>query len=142
MRWFYFPFVLTIGGNILYHVSQKSIPRGASPLVTMMTAYAVAILVCALGLLFSPAEKSFLSSVRESNWSVFLIGIGIASVEIGYLMGYRLGWKVSAAPVLSNVAAALLLVIVGVAAFREQLSTRNFIGILLCIVGLALVTRK
>jgi len=142
MRWFYFPFILTIGGNIIYHVSQKSIPRTAHPLVTMMLAYAVGIMVCALGLFFYPAEKSFLSSVRESNWTVLLIGIGIASVEIGYLLGYRAGWKVSAAPILSNVAVALLLILVGVMVFGEQLSARNVIGILLCVMGLALVTRK
>lgn len=142
MKSFYFPFVLTIGGNILYHVSQKSVPKAADPLVTMMLAYAVGIAVCSVGLFFHPAERPFLASVRESNWAVFLIGIGIASVEIGYLLGYRLGWRVSAAPVLSNVAASLLLVLVGVVAFREQLSARNVTGVMLCVLGLVLVTRK
>ncbi len=142
MRWFYFPFVLTIGGNILYHVSQKSVPRAADPLVTMMMAYAVAIAACAAGLILFPTGKPFLASVREVNWAVLLIGVGIASVEVGYLLGYRAGWRVSSAPVMSNVAAALLLVLVGVVAFGERLSARNVTGIMLCVVGLVLVTRK
>lgn len=142
MRWFYFPFVLTIGGNILYHVSQKSVPRAADPLVTMIVAYAVAIAVCAAGLVLFPAERAFPASIREVNWAVLLIGFGIASVEIGYLLGYRAGWGISSAPVMSNVAAALLLVITGVAAFGERLSARNVVGILLCVLGLVLVTRK
>ena len=142
MRWFYFPFLLTIGGNLLYHVAQKSVPRAADPLVTMMMAYAVAFAACAAGLILFPSGRPFLASVREANWAVLLVGFGIASVEIGYLLGYRAGWMVSSAPVMSNVAAALLLVLVGVAAFGERLFTLNVTGVLLCVLGLVLVTRK
>jgi multidrug transporter EmrE-like cation transporter len=35
----------------------------------------------------------------------------------------------------------LLLVLVGVFVFREQLSARGVAGILLCVTGLALITR-
>lgn len=141
MKSFYFPFVLTIGGNVLYHLSQRSVPKTADPLVTMMLAYAVAIAACAAGLVFSPAARPFFASARELNWSVLLIGVGIASVEIGYLLGYRAGWGVSSAPVMSSVAASLLLVLVGVAVFKEQLSALNATGVLLCVLGLVLVTR-
>ncbi len=142
MKSFYFPLVLTIGGNILYHVSQRSIPKTAHPLVTMMLAYAVGLIICALGLLFYPAEKSLLNSARESNWAVFLIGVGAAGVEIGYLLAYRAGWRISVAPIVSSVGVTLLLIPIGIMIFREQLSARNVIGIVLCVIGLALVTHE
>src|SRR6267143_4249521 len=101
MKWFYLPLVLTVSGNILYHVSQKSVPKTANPLVTMMLAYTVGIMVCAVSAIFYPAERSLLSSIREANWAVWGIGIGVAGVEIGFLLAYRVGWSISVAPVVS-----------------------------------------
>ena len=139
MKSFYLPLALTVGGNILYHVSQKSVPKTAHPLLTMLLAYAVSITACALGTIFWPAEKSFVASVRESNWAVWAIGVGIAAVEVGFLLAYRAGWRISVAPVVSSVAVSLLLIPIGLTAFKEQLSGWNVVGIVLCIAGLILV---
>ncbi|PYS87944.1 MAG: hypothetical protein DMF64_21770 [Acidobacteria bacterium] len=139
---FYFPLVLTISGNILYHISQKSVTKTANPLITMMLAYGVGILVCAICFIFYPAEKPFLSSIKESNWAVFAIGIGATAVEVGYLLAYRAGWNISIAPVLTSVTVTLLLIPVGLLLFREQLSAWNALGIVLCIMGLALIAHK
>jgi uncharacterized membrane protein len=141
MKSFYLPLVLTIGGNVLYHVSQKSVPKTANPLLTMMLAYAVGIGVCALCTIFYPAEKSFLSSIREANWTVATIGIGATAVELGYLLAYRVGWNISIAPILTSVGVTLLLIPIGIMVFREQLSAWNMVGIILCLAGLFLVTR-
>jgi uncharacterized membrane protein len=140
MKLVYLPLALTVGGNLLYHVSQKFIPPAANPLVTMILAYTVAIVVCSVCAIFYPAEKSFLISARESNWAVLALGIGVATVEIGFLLAYRVGWEISVAPVLSGVAVALLLIIVGVAAFSEHLSVTKVAGIVFCATGLVLLT--
>ena len=142
MKSFYLPLVLTVGGNILYHVAQKSIPKTASPLITMMLAYLVAIVVCGVFAVAFPADKSVISSIADSNWTVVVLGIGVAAVEIGFLLVYRAGWNISIAPVSSSVAVALLLIPIGVIAFRERLSMWNVIGVVLCLAGLVLVTRK
>ena len=142
MRSFYFPLVLTISGNILYHVSQKSVPKTAHPLVTLMLAYAVGIFICAVGLVLYPTGKPFLSSLKEANWAVCAIGLGATAVEVGYLLAYRVGWNVSIAPVLTAVTMTLLLIPIGLLIFREHLSAWNVLGIALCVVGLALIARK
>lgn len=142
MRSFYLPLVLVVVGNILYHVSQRSVPKTANPLATMMVAYAVGILLCAAGSFFYPSEKSFLNSIRESNWTAVVIGVGVAAVEIGFLLTYRAGWRISIAPVLASVALALLLIPVGVMMFGEHLSLRNLIGIALCVAGLIFLVRE
>src|ERR1041384_638902 len=142
MRSFYFPLVLTISGNILYHVAQKSVTRTANPLVTMMIAYGVGIIVCAIAFAFYPAGKPFLSAVKEANWAAIAIGIGATAVEIGYLLAYRTGWNISLAPILTSVAVTLLLIPIGLSLFREHLSTWNVLGIVLCIMGLMLISRK
>ncbi len=141
MKSFYFPIALAIGGNVLYHVSQKSVPKTANPFLTMMLAYTVGIIVCALCAVFYPAEKPLLVALRESNWAVFTIGVGATAVELGYLLAYRAGWNVSVAPVVSSVGVTVLLIPVGLLAFREQLSVWNVVGIICGLVGLFLVTR-
>jgi uncharacterized membrane protein len=142
MRSFYVPLVLTVGGNILYHISQKSVPRAANPLVTMMLAYGVGVLVCVIGFVAYPAQKPFWSLVKESNWAVFAIGLGATAVEVGYLLAYRAGWNISLAPILTSVMVTLLLIPMGLALFKEQLSILNVLGIVLCVVGLVLISRR
>lgn len=142
MKSFYIPMLLTIGGSILYHIAQKSLPRTTNPLITMMLAYAVGILLFVVCMVFYQDQRSFLYSVRESNWAVFVVGVGAASIEIGFLLAYRAGWNISIAPVTSSVVVALLLIPVGILGFKEHLSAGNVIGIVFCVVGLILVTNK
>ncbi len=46
MKNFYLPLVLVIGGNLIYHLSQKSLPKEANPLYTMIIVYGIAIIAC------------------------------------------------------------------------------------------------
>jgi uncharacterized membrane protein YdcZ (DUF606 family) len=142
MKSFYFPLLLTIGGSILYHISQKSIPKTTNPLITMTLAYGVGILVFALCTVFYPDKRAYMISVRESNWAVFAVGVGAAAIEVGFLLAYRVGWNISIAPVMSSAVVALLLIPVGLILFRERLSISNIVGILFCIMGLLLGTRR
>ncbi len=136
---FAFPLVLTVGGNVLYQLSQKSIPKTAHPLYSMMLAYVVGILACGAAAFFVPAEGTFLDTVKTMRWPIVALGIGIAAVEVGYLVAYRIGWKISVAPVMTSALVTAILVPIGLAAFKERLSPLNLVGIALCLAGLALV---
>ncbi len=138
----YLPLLLTIGGNILYHVAQKLVPKTANPLTTMMAAYAVAFVVCAVAAFVYPSQKPLLESFTEFHWTVVSIGVGIAAIEVGFLLVYRAGWNVSIAPLLTSVALSVMLVPIGLLAFREQLSAWNIAGIIFCILGMILVSKK
>lgn len=142
MKSFYFPLVLTVGGNVLYHIAQKSVPQTANPLLTMMLAYATGIAVCALCAIFYPMGPSLLAASREVNWAVVTIGVGATAVEMGYLLAYRVGWNISIAPILTSVAVTVLLIPIGLEFFKEQLSAVRLVGIAFCLIGLFLVTRK
>jgi drug/metabolite transporter (DMT)-like permease len=60
-------------------------------------------------------------------------------IELGFLLAYRQGWRLNRASLVSNVVVALLLVPVGAAVFREQVSLRMLVGVLLCVAGLLLL---
>ena len=142
MSAFYFPFLLTVGGMLFYHISQKSIPKETNPFLVTIMAYAVGILLCAVALVAHPGKKSLAESFRQSNWAVFMLGAAAAAIEIGFLLAYRNGWKISIAAVATNAAVTVMLIPIGIIAFKDHLSLRNIFGLLFCILGLALVVRE
>ena len=142
MRAYYLPFFLTVGGALLYHLAQKSIPASLNPFFALMLAYFVGILICALCAPFFPGDKSFLGSLKEINWAIFAVGVGVVLIEAGFLLAYREGWKISTAAVASNVALSVLLVPIGFAVYKEHLSVRTIIGLVFCLIGIILVTRE
>lgn len=135
------PVLLIVCGNVVYQLSQKSMPKTANPLLTMLLAYAVSITICAVAAAILPAGPGLVQSIRTANWAVVALGAGIAMVEIGYLTAYRLGWKISVLPVMSSVVVALLLIPIGLLLFHEHITPRSLLGIALCIGGLILLHR-
>jgi uncharacterized membrane protein len=108
----------------------------------MIIAYAagiIALTVCALTL---PGNKSFVSSLKQSNWAVVVVGAAAACIELGFLLAYRSGWRISVTAVATNVAVTLLLVPLGVLIFKDNLSPRNIAGLIFCLLGLVLVVRN
>ena len=141
MNGFYFPFLLTVAGMVLYHLSQKSVPPGMNPFIVTILAYLVGIALCAVCTLVYPGKKSIVETIKLSNWAVFTLGASAALIELGFLLAYRAGWKISMAAVATNAAAAMVLVPIGILAFKDQLSWRNIMGLIFCIFGLAMIMR-
>ena len=112
-----------------------------NPFMTMITAYAVGIVLLAICGVAYPNKRSFIDSARESNWAVFVLGASAACIEVGFLLAYRAGWRISLAAVATNVAVTVMLVPIGVLFFKDQLSLRNILGLIFCILGLVLVVR-
>jgi uncharacterized membrane protein len=141
MTSYYLPMALAVGGMLFYHLAQKSIPKEVNPLYATIIAYALGIVLCAILALAYPSKRSFVDSVRASNWAVFVLGAAAACIEIGFLLAYRAGWKISVAAVATNVAVTVLLIPIGIIVFKDQLSVRNILGLVFCVLGLALVVR-
>ena len=142
MRPSYFPVALAVVGMLFYHLAQKSIPKEMNPFFATMIAYLVGIVVCAICAFFYPGGKSLVDSVRHSNWAVFVVGAAAAFIEVGFLLAYRGGWRISVAAVATNVAVTAMLIPIGIIIFKDHLSLRNILGLIFCILGLVLVVRE
>jgi drug/metabolite transporter (DMT)-like permease len=142
MNLFAVSFALAVGGNVLYHVSQKSVPAGAPPLLSLLVTYAVALAGTALLLPFAPSGGSFAEGLRKLNWASAGVGVAIIAVELGVLLAYRAGWKISVGSVAISAAVALALIPTGLFLFREKLTMVNVAGLGLCLVGLVLIARR
>jgi len=134
------PLGITLMGAILYHVSSKWVPRGVHPVFAISAAYLTALGACAI-LLAAWRPIAPASSLREMNWAVAGLGVGAFLIEVGFLWAYRSGWQLNSASVVVNVCVALALVPIGWAMFAERISVGKLTGILLCLVGLILLSR-
>lgn len=138
---YFFPPILIVLGLVVYQVSQKSTDKEANPFVVVTIAYLIGILACIGGyFLFPKAEAVSLPMAKTVVWSALGIGLGAAAIEIGFMLAYRVGCNISLLPVAVNVCGAIILILIGLIAFRETLSIEKIIGVLLCIGGLVLIT--
>jgi drug/metabolite transporter (DMT)-like permease len=138
---FYFPLILMVLGTTLYHLAQKSVPAQVNPVFSLVMNYLSALAGTLLLVPLFPARTVDAWTWKSVNWASCAVGAAIVGVELSVLLAYRTGWKISLLSVIGNTASALLLVGIGIAFFHERVSLRNSIGIVLCLVGLALIAR-
>jgi drug/metabolite transporter (DMT)-like permease len=134
--------LIIVVSNVLYHVSQKSIPGETHPLIALLVTYAVAILVTAALLPFFPVKGPLGPAFRRVNWASFALGVTVVGIEIGFLLAYRSGWRISLGSAVSNATVALVLIPIGLVFFGERLSAVNVVGVALCVSGLLLVVAR
>ncbi len=139
---YYAPLLLIILSSTLYHFTQKATPANVHPLLTLVITYGVATLVCLAMLPLFPIKTSLSESLRKVNWASFILALAITGIEIGFLLAYRAGWKISMAALITNTSVALLLIPIGMLGFAEKLSINQAAGIILCIAGLILLNIK
>ena len=139
---FYFSITLAIASSALYHFTQKQIPSGANPAVSIIVTYIVSLILCFILLFFIPPEHGFVAAVKELNWASSFLALSLVGLEVSFLLVYRAGWNIGIAAVLVNVVASLILVPVAIFVFKEKLSLINVIGILVCLAGLMMLNWK
>lgn len=137
-----FSIVLVIISNVFYQIIQKSTPHDSNPILSLIITYFTAAIACLVILPFYPGKEELSIALKKLNWTSVSLGIAIIGLELGFLLAYRAGWSITTAGVFANVTVALVLIPVGIMAFKEQISLTNLSGILLCIIGLALITKK
>jgi len=116
---------LIVASNVLYHVSQKSNPAGAHPLLSVAVTYAAALLVTLLLWPFYPGGAPKLAGRAKLNWATLGVAVSAVGIEIGFLLAYRTGWSINIGSLVVSVAVALLLIPTGALLFREHLSAAN-----------------
>lgn len=137
-----FPIVMAIIANVFYHIFQKATPSDVNPILSLLGTYLTAALTCLVVLPFYPNNGSFADSIKKLNWTSLSLGVAIVALELGFILAYRAGWNITTAGVLVNVTVALILIPIGILAFKEHLTVANSSGILLCIIGLVLIAKK
>jgi drug/metabolite transporter (DMT)-like permease len=133
----YLPMFIIILANVLYHNLVKITPANANAYLSMGVAYGIAMLTT-FTLYFFNGPK-FSEDFSNLNPVSYLLGLAIVGIELGYLFLYRSGFKISSSSLIANITVAILLIIIGVFLYHEQISIKQLFGISLCLGGLLLV---
>ena len=133
---------IAIAATVGYHVVLKLTPAGVSPYLSLAATYAVTTVAFATTYALMPGNMPMRESVAQLNWTTLALGGVIVFLDLGFLMLYRGGFDVSLGQLITQSAAALLLLLLGVAFFAEKLSLANVGGILLCLAGLWLINKR
>jgi uncharacterized membrane protein len=139
---YYTAILLAILGSLLYHVFIKLTPQGAHPAVSLIVTYAVAAVLCAGLLFFLPLKTTLTAALKQLNWATYALALAIVGLEMAYILAYRAGWRISIAAVFVNTTVTILLIPIGLLAFKEKLSLLNVAGILVAIAGLVMMNVK
>ena len=143
MSLFYLSIILTILSSVAYHVAARITPTQVSPFITLAVTYLVAAVACAaLSLAVFPPKNGLREALAEVNWTAIALALAVLGLEVGFLLAYRAGWDISLAAPVTQVTGSLILIPIGLIWFKEQLSTANLVGILLCLIGLVLINAR
>ncbi|GAV23417.1 EamA family transporter [Carboxydothermus pertinax] len=136
---YYLAIGLTIVANILYHVIQKLVPSRANPFLVLTSAYLMAAIFSIFCSALFKAYGSLSTEIKSLNWAGFALGLAIFGLELGFLLAYRAGGKISTAALFSNVAVSLFLIPIGILFFGEKLTITKALGVVFCLIGLWLL---
>jgi multidrug transporter EmrE-like cation transporter len=133
---------VAIAATVAYHIVMKLTPASANPYLSLAVTYAVVTVSFAAVYVALPGPAALRVAFGQLNWTALVLGVVVVFLDLGFLMLYRGGFDVSLGQIITQSAAALLLLVVGVAFLSEKLSLLNIGGIALCIVGLWLINKK
>ncbi len=137
-----FSITLVIFASVLYHISQKQIPAEANPAASIVVTYLASLVLCLFLFIFFPPVEGVVSAFIQLNWASYSLALSLVGLEVGFLLVYRAGWSIGLAAVLTNVAAALILLPIALFFFRDELNWVNITGILVCLAGLVMLNWK
>jgi multidrug transporter EmrE-like cation transporter len=133
---------LAIACTVGYHLVLKLTPAGVNPLLSLLVTYALVTALFGALLVVTPGGFDWRQEARQLNWTAIALAVVIVGLDLGFLFLYRSGFEVSLGALVTQSAAALLLLLVGVLVFKEKLSAANAAGLVLCLAGLWLVNRR
>ncbi|MBL8045692.1 MAG: hypothetical protein JNL09_04080 [Anaerolineales bacterium] len=139
---FYLSAAIAIIGAVGYQFFVKRVPVSINPVVSIIGIYVAVLALSVILLPFFPSEGGLGQQVRQLNWLQLALAVSVFLIELGFLLMYRSGWNLSTGNLITGVIINLALVGLGVFLLREQLSTVNLVGIVLCIIGVVLVGYK
>ncbi len=138
----FLPIFIVVFSNTFYHISSKSTSADANSFASLFITYTVAAIITFILLCISTHFKSVFNTFTQVNWASYVLGIAIIGLEFGYIHAYRIGWNISICSLICSVLLGIILLLVGVLVYREQITKQQFLGIILCLVGIFFINKK
>jgi len=139
---FFWPIIIVVIANTLYNISAKLTPNEVHSFASLFITYLAAALLSILLFFITSGDKNLIAEIQKTNWTALALGFSIVALEFGYIFIYRVGWNVSTGSLVANISLACVLLFIGVFIYKESISFKQIFGVVLCIIGLILVTNN
>ena len=142
MSMFYISAIFAITGAVGYQYFVKRVPVTLNPIISVMAMYIVILVLSMILLPIFPSEGGFRYHIHQVNWIQIAMAGCVTMGQLGFLLMYRYGWNLSTGNIVTGVFVNIILVSLGVALLGEKISITNTIGIVCCILGVALISYR
>jgi EamA-like transporter family. len=137
----FWPIIIVVVANTLYNITAKLTPSEVHPFASLFITYFTAALFSILLFFITSENKNIIKEVQKINWTAITLGFSVVALEFGYIYIYTVGWKVSTGSLVANISLACILLIIGFFIYKENFTLHQILGVVLCTIGLLLVTR-
>ena len=137
---FYVSAMIAIIGAVGYQYFVKHVPAEINPVVSVIGAYISVLILSFIILPLFPAEGGLAKHFHQLSWVQLAIAASVLLIELGFLLMYRYGWNLSTGNLVTGIIINIILVTLGVALLGEKVSLINTIGIVISILGVALIS--
>lgn len=134
------PAVLMVATRVPYMIIQRITPAEVDPFVSVCLCYGVCLAVAIIMFFATRKGENPLAELKRIDWTAPALGLCLVCMDVSALLMFRVGWDLSVGSVLLYVLLAIALVIVGAVFYREKLTAKRAAGVLLCIVGVILIS--
>jgi drug/metabolite transporter (DMT)-like permease len=143
MNWHSAVLPMVVIAIVVYQLTQKGIPNDSNPFATLAAVYLVSFCISIGALVFKGNLRSATEELRYHSWlPVLLLGVTRVVIELGYLLAYRTGWKISTTVITTGAFTTSMLAIIGILWFKEEVTVLRVSGICLCIIGVIFINNK
>lgn len=137
---FIWPIFVVIAANVVYNICAKQTPASIDPFASLSIMYLIAMILSIVMFFLTSPQKNYYAEMSKANWTSFAFAASILALEFGYVNIYRVGWKISTASLVANIGLAIILLLVGFLCYKESISARQIIGMIICAAGLLIIS--
>ena len=88
---------------------------------------------------FFPPEGGLAKHIRQLSWIQIGVAGSVFMLELGFILMYRHGWNIITGNLITGAIVNTALLGLGIVLLGEKASPTNFIGIAICIAGVAMI---
>jgi len=135
------PVLVVVCSNTLYNITAKSTSEDINPFASLCATYFVAMICAGAAFFLTSQQKNLIAELHGANWATYALGVAVVGLEIGFICLYRNGWKISLGQLVCSIALTCVLLVVGILFYKEVLTLRQIIGLVVCGAGLVLLSK-
>ena len=135
------PLLVVVGANTIYNISAKSTPTDVNSFASLAISYAIGMVLSLVMFFITSENKNLIAELSKTNWTALALGVAIVALEFGYVCLYRAGWNISVGTLVANISLACVLLVIGMLLYKETVSIKQIIGMVISAIGLFLIVK-